>query len=89
MNAADRKKVDELKAKLGALKSETENVGTELRELADREQEKFDNMNESLQGSERGQAIESAAQNLDSAASEAEEGNANGALEALEEIEDS
>jgi len=53
-----------------------------LEELRDAEQEKFDNMSEGLQASERGQAIETAANNLSSAYDDVET-----ALASLEEIE--
>lgn len=46
---------------------------TELAELSEAEQEKFDNLNEGLQASERGQALETNAGNLDEVASSVED----------------
>lgn len=87
MNAADRKAASALKVRLEELKSEVETVGEALRELADAEQEKFDNMPESLQQGDAGQAIETAAGALDEAASAAEEGNADEAIQALDQVD--
>lgn len=87
MNKADRKVVSDAVSKLEALKEQIENIGTDIRALADAEQEKFDNMSDGLQQGEQGQAIETAAQTLDTAAQALEDGNAVEALEALGEIE--
>ena len=87
MNAADRKQVAEIVAKLEDLKAQAEEQGGVLRELADAEREKFDNMSDGLQQSEQGQAIEQAADNLEEAADSAEAGSVDEALEALGNIE--
>lgn len=57
MNAKDRQEAS-------AILSELEGLQSRLETLADAEQEKFDNMSEGLQASERGQAIELSASNL-------------------------
>jgi hypothetical protein len=87
MNAADRKQVAEIIGELEDLKAKIETQGDALRELADAERAKFDNMTEGLQQGEKGQAIEAAADSLEQAADAAEQGNADEALEALGNIE--
>jgi hypothetical protein len=87
MNKADRKQVSEIVSKLEALKAEAESLGETLRELGSAEQEKYDNMPEGLQGGEAGQAIETAASALDSAADALETGNVGDALDELGNIE--
>jgi hypothetical protein len=87
MNAQDRKRVSEIVSALEGLKAEIVTQGEALRELADAEQEKFDNMTEGLQQGEKGQAIEAAADALGEAADAAEQGNADEALETLGSIE--
>jgi septal ring factor EnvC (AmiA/AmiB activator) len=69
MNAADRKQVSDLVSKLEELNQQFEDVKTSIEELAEAEQEKFDNLTEGLQASEKGQAIEAAAGALIDAAS--------------------
>jgi len=79
MNAQDRKAVSGIVSELEALRSQVEDIGARLRELADAEHDKFDNMNEGLraamqmllQSSDNGQAIEEAASNLSDAIEEA------------------
>jgi len=68
MNAQDRKTVSSLISQLEELQSKFENIKSEVEELANAEQEKFDNMTENLQQTEKGQAIESAASTLNDAA---------------------
>jgi len=87
MNATDRKKANAIISQIEALKAQAEALAGELRELADAEQEKFDNMPEGLQGGDRGQAMEEAAGNLASAADALESGSLEEALEALGQIE--
>ena len=87
MNAADRKAVSDEVSKLEEMKSDISMIGEALRELADAEQEKYDNLSEGLQASEKGQAIQTAAEALDEAASECDEGNIQSALDALGNIE--
>lgn len=60
MNAKDRKTANEHISTL-------EGMHAALEELAGNEREKFDNMSEGLQASERGQAIEAAADELENA----------------------
>lgn len=68
MNAQDRKEVGELLDRLDKVVAEFSDIKELLRELADAEQEKFDNMSEGLQQSEKGQAIQEAATELGNAA---------------------
>lgn len=63
MNADRRKKLDEIRSKLEDAKWELESVASDERDA-------FDNMPESLQQGERGQAVEQAADTLDEAASD-------------------
>jgi uncharacterized protein YoxC len=95
MNAQDRKAVsgivselEALRSEMEALRSQVEDIGTRLRELADAEQDKFDNLNEGLQSSDNGQAIEEAASNLSDAADAAESGDIEEALDALGNLEE-
>lgn len=60
MNNARRKAIAAIIKKL-------EDLAEEIEFLKDEEQEAFDNLPESLQSSERGEAMESAAYNLDEA----------------------
>ena len=60
MNAPRRKSIQEVIDKLEELKSTIET-------LMDEEQEAYENLPENLQGSERGEAMSEAADNLDSA----------------------
>ena len=61
MNKQQRKKLSDMLDEIAGY------VST-LEEMAEEEQEKYDNMPESLQDSERGQAIQEAADNLQQAA---------------------
>jgi len=58
MNKKDRSALEELMAKLEVIKEEIEG-------LDEYEREKFDNLPEGIQASDRGQAIEAAADSLD------------------------
>lgn len=60
MNAQRRKSIQEVIDQLEEIKSTIET-------LNDEEQEAYDNLPENLQGSERGEAMSEAADNLDSA----------------------
>lgn len=88
MNNAERKKIATLRDELVRMKERVEEIGSELRDFADAEQEKFDNMSEGLQGSDRGQAIEQAASDLDSAAQAASGGDLESACDSLESMDD-
>lgn len=57
MNNLQRKRIERLIEKLEAIRDE-------FYEMAEEEQEKFDNMPESLQDSERGEALQEGADNL-------------------------
>lgn len=88
MNQEDRKKLDEIKERIENAKTiyeqELANAGTELQEMADAEQEKFDNLNEGLQASEQGHAFEAASEALAEAASACESGEGQEAIDAIE-----
>lgn len=60
MNKERRKRLSDIRAKIEELQDLLEEVRTE-------EQDALDNLPESLQGSERGQAMEDAVQNIDDA----------------------
>jgi hypothetical protein len=62
-------------------------LGEELQEMADAERDKFENLSEGLQESDRGQSISDAADNLEEAASACSNGNADDALSALGNFE--
>lgn len=64
MNKTSRAALSALQVKLAALVSELEAMHEDANQLAEDEQEKFDNMTEGLQQGEKGQAIEQAANNL-------------------------
>lgn len=66
MNNARRKALEEINETLGTLLAQVE-------ELAEAEQEAFDNMPESLQATERGEAMQTAIDNLDSLRSSLED----------------
>lgn len=66
MNNKRRKQIEEIVSKLMDLQ-------TEIEELRDTEQEVVDNTNENLQGTERFEIAEAAAENLDSACSSMDE----------------
>lgn len=72
MNKERRKAIElagrrlvELEERVGALLSEMEDIIADIEFLRDEEQESFDNLPESLQGSARGQAMEEVVDHLD------------------------
>lgn len=64
MNKQDRKRVEEISAELAKLAAQIEPLAGELSDMAEAEQEKFDNMSDGLQQGEGGQAIQEAAETL-------------------------
>lgn len=58
-------RLQELSEALQAIKGQADEIKTELEQVRDEEQEAFDNLSESLQGGERGQAMEQAVELLD------------------------
>lgn len=58
---------------LATLQSQIEDIKATLEEMAGAERDKFDNLNEGLQASEKGQRFEAAADALDEAASATDE----------------
>lgn len=89
MNANDRKKAQQLAEELAALFLKLEDIKSEIETLQEAEQEKFDNMSEGLQQSEKGQKIEEAANALSDIVSNVESAlvEIEGAKDALEGIE--
>lgn len=73
---------NERRKRIASALEQMEEVKSEIEQLAEEEREAYDNMPESLQESERGCAMEEAADNLDNAASSLEE-----AMEYLQGIE--
>lgn len=73
MNANDRKRITKLIEELELFNGKLEDIKNQIEELRDAEQEKFDNMSDGLQQSDRGQAIEASASYLDEAFGNAEE----------------
>lgn len=67
MNAQRRKAIQAIREKIDNLKGELEVLHGDLGQEQEDEQAAFDNLNEGLQASERGQKIEAAAEALDSA----------------------
>lgn len=57
---------DQGRKQIAKWKSALEDIKGEVETLAEEEREKFDNLSEGLQQAERGQALETAADNLDS-----------------------
>jgi hypothetical protein len=88
MNAADRKQVAEILGELEDLQAKIGEQGNLLRDLADAEQDKFDNMPEGLQAGDTGQKIETNAGHLSEAADAAQAGNVGDAVDALGNIEE-
>ena len=86
MRAKDKTRLAAIRDELEGYKLKIEDLGSELRELADREQESVDNTPDNLQGSDRYQESSEAASALDDAATAAEIGGAGEAWEALERI---
>ena len=74
MNAKDRKKVGEWIENLSKVKSEIEDMQQE-------QQDKYDNMPEGLQDSEKGEALEEAANTLEEVSD-----SVGSAIESLQEI---
>lgn len=68
---------------LNKIYSEIEGHKARLEEIANEEQDKFDNLSEGLQAAERGQAMEQAASTLQDAVSSLDE-----ALGMIEEVKD-
>lgn len=62
-----RKQIATLVSELSTLAGKVEDIREQIAEMQSDEQEKFDNLTKGLQASERGQAIEAAAENLQSA----------------------
>lgn len=88
MNQQDRKRVVDLREQLQKLAAASEDIGSQLDTIADAQQEKLDNMSETAQESERGQELETIIEMLGNAVECAGNGDLEGAIDALEEIEE-
>lgn len=85
MNVAEKKRLAGLRDELEAYKLKIEDIGSILREMSEREQEKYDNLSDGAQNSDRGQSISEAAAALDDAANYCESsGDAFDALSVLD-----
>jgi len=80
MNNERRKEIAKLAELLSDMTAKLDDIKSELETFAEEEQEKFDNLSEGLQASERGQSYEAAAgalqetvYNVESAISEIEQ----------------
>jgi uncharacterized phage infection (PIP) family protein YhgE len=69
MNTETRKAIAKIQSEISALVGTFEDFSQTLSDLRDSETEKFENLSEGLQESEMGQAIQSAADALDTAQS--------------------
>ncbi|WP_133125535.1 hypothetical protein [Pseudomonas amygdali] len=88
MNNKRRKRIAEICAQIETLKAQLENAHSlkdEIEELQGEEQESFDNLPESLQQGDKGQAMEQAIEALGEAADELE-GGLSAAIDALDEV---
>ncbi len=83
MNKDRRKRIEEVIKTLETI--EWENAKGDLETIRDEEREAFENLHENMQGGERGQAMEAAADNLDTALEGFDEieSGINAALDAL------
>lgn len=70
MNNERRKAIDEVIAKIEALRDMIGEIGADVETLREEEQEYFDNMPESFQSGEKGERAESAISALDDAAND-------------------
>lgn len=96
MNSAQRKRVDVIiesaKSSIERMKERgaaiANDAATELESIAEEERDKFDNLTEGLQATERGQAISEAADTLESAVSDLQtiEAEFNSLYDALIEV---
>lgn len=87
MNQQDKNKVAKLSAQLDDLLGQAQIIGTELSEMAEAEREKFSNLSEGLQQTEKGQALENAAEQLEAAYYAVDGGELIAAIDALSELE--
>ncbi len=87
MNKERRKAIEALKDQIRALATAAAGVASEVEALRDEEQDYFDNIPESLQSGDRGQASEAAISSLEYALSSLEdiETAAEGAIQSLDD----
>lgn len=77
MNQNDRKRIEEAKNHIGAAQASIEMAKDIMQEIADGEREKFDNLTEGLQASERGQRYDENVDNIESLISDLEDCGSN------------
>ena len=82
MNNVTRKRISEIVVELSKAASLVEPLASEIVDMQSDEQEKFENMTEGLQASERGQRIRECAEQLQEAADKIQE-----AFDSLEEAQ--
>ena len=76
MNKTTRNRIEKIANEIADHKGKLEDLRSEIEDFKDQEREKYDNMSENLQGSEKGEAISQAADTLE---------NAYSAMESLKE----
>lgn len=91
MNKERRKRIAELIAKLETLDSDLSSLHSDVEEIAEEEREYFDNMPDNMQQGEKGEAADTAANNLSEAkdALETARDEIGTALDKLTETEES
>jgi len=72
MNAKRRKQIEGVVTQLGSIEDSIASVVEEIQSIKEDEQEYYDNMPESLQGGEKGEAAQDAISNLEEAESNTE-----------------
>lgn len=87
MNNARRTQLSAIARKLADLKAEMESLSGDIGTIRDEEQNAYDNLPESLQQGDKGEAMQDAITSMENAISCAEDGNADDAIDALEEID--
>lgn len=87
MNNARRKRIQEVVKSLEEIRDQIEALRNDVEDIKDEEQECFDNLPEGLQGSERGQAMETNAETLDETVANLEDIDFEDIITALENIE--
>ena len=84
MNNDRRKAIAAVRGEIELLVDQIDSIKTQLEDLRDEEQDYYDNMPESLQGGDKGQAAEEAVSNLDNAI-DALDVDLSSAIDALED----
>lgn len=85
MNKQDRKRLTKFSERCGSIQDLIEELKGEIEQIQENEQNKFDNMPESLQNGEKGEAVQSAIDSLVDVINALEEASA-GMSTAMDEI---